>query len=146
MEKQIFHLRDSNIRRNCIDFIQQLPANPNSPLVVTISEKTRSLEQNAKLHALLTDVSRQAVFMGKKRSVEFWKGLFVSGWQIATGQNPEIIPGLEGEFINIRESTARMSARKLSGVIEYVHAYCAMNDIKLRAGDEYAGDMERIRF
>jgi len=146
MEKATFLLRSDNIRKNCISAIQQLPANPDKPLVVTISEPTRSLEQNAKLHAMLSDISRQAVFMGKKRSVEFWKGLFVSGWQIATGQNPEIVPGLEGEFINIRESTARMSVKKLSGVIEYVDAYCAMNSIKLSAGESYGRGMERGRY
>lgn len=146
METQRYLLRDNNIRQNCISAIQQLPANPDKPLVVTISEPTRSLEQNAKLHAMLSDVSRQAVFMGKKRSVEFWKGLFVSGWQIATGQNPEIVPGLEGEFINIRESTARMSVKKLASVIEYVDAYCAMNNIKLSAGDSYGRDMGSCRY
>lgn len=146
METQRYLLRDSNIRRNCIEAIQRLPASPDKPLVVTISEPTRSLEQNAKLHAMLSDISRQAVFMGKKRSVEFWKGLFVSGWQIATGQNPEIVPGLEGEFINIRESTARMSVKKLASVIEYVDAYCAMHSIKLSAGDSYGRGMESGRY
>ncbi|WP_275553667.1 recombination protein NinB [Mixta sp. Marseille-Q2659] len=137
MEKQTYLIRDNRIRQNCIEAIQNLPTNTDRPLQIIIQEDTRSLAQNAKLHAMLTDVSRQAVFMGKKRSVEYWKSLFVSGWQIATGQNPEIVPGLEGEFINIRESTAKMSVKKLSGVIEYIHAYCAMNDISLRAGDYY---------
>lgn len=103
--------------------------------VVTLRDPTRTLEANAKLHAMLTDIARQAKYMGKPRTVEFWKGLFVSGWQIATGQKAEIVPGLEGEFINIRESTATMSGKKLHSVIEYVNAWCAMNDIKLSAGD-----------
>lgn len=146
METQRYLLRNNSVRQNCISAIQQLPTDTDKPLVVTISEPTRSLEQNAKLHAMLTDVSRQSMFMGKKRSVEFWKGLFVSGWQIATGQSPEIVPGLEGEFINIRESTSRMSVRKLAGVIEYVDAYCAMNDIKLSAGEKYGRGVESIRY
>ncbi len=101
--------------------------------VVTIADPTRSLEANAKLHAMLTDISRQAEYGGKKRSVEFWKGLFVSGWQIATGQEGEIVPGLEGEFINIRESTATMSGKRLSSVIEYIHAWAAMQGVRFTA-------------
>jgi hypothetical protein len=107
--------------------------------VVEIKEPTRKLSQNAKFHAILTDISRQAQYMGKKRSVEFWKGLFVSGWQIATGEKPEIVPGLEGEFINIRESTTTMSVRKLSSVMEYVIAWSIDNRVQLTdpVPDEY---------
>jgi hypothetical protein len=78
--------------------------------------------------------------MGNRRSVEFWKGLFVSGWQIATGKNPEIVPGLEGEFINIRESTTTMSVRKLSSMMEYVIAWSIDNGVQLTdpVPDEYA--------
>ena len=103
--------------------------------VVILRDPTRTLEANAKLHAMLSDIAKQAQYMGKPRTIEFWKGLFVSGWQIATGQKPEIVPGLEGEFINIRESTATMSGKRLHSVIEYVNAWAAMNEIKLSAGD-----------
>jgi hypothetical protein len=113
--------------------------------VVEIKEPTRKLSQNAKFHAILTDISRQAKYMGKKRTIEFWKGLFVSGWQIATGEKPEIVPGLEGEFINIRESTATMSVRKLSSVMEYVIAWSIDNGVHLTdpVPDEYADWAQR---
>lgn len=128
-EKRIFRLVHEPARIGAANFAMHAPEG----WVVTFAEPTRSLEMNAKLHAMLTDISRQAQYMGNARTVEFWKGLFVSGWQIATEQKPEIVPGLEGEFINIRESTATMSGRKLSGVIEYVNAWAAMNGIRFRA-------------
>ena len=97
--------------------------------IVRITPETRSLDQNAKLHAMLTDISRQAKYLGAKRDVEFWKGLFVSGWQIATGEKPEIVPGLEGEFINIRESTTTIGIRRMASLIEYVQAWAAMSGV-----------------
>ena len=97
--------------------------------IVRITPETRSLDQNAKLHAMLTDISRQAKYLGAKRDVEFWKGLFVSGWQIATGEKPEIVPGLEGEFINIRESTTTIGIRRMASLIEYIQAWAAMNGV-----------------
>ena len=103
--------------------------------VVTIADPTRTLEANAKLHAMLSDISRQQTYMGKSRSVEFWKGLFVSGWQIATGQKAEIVPGLEGEFINIRESTATMSGKRIHSLIEYIEAWGAMNGVMFSAAE-----------
>lgn len=103
--------------------------------VLTVKPETRTLVANSRLHAMLTDVSRQAEYLGKKRDVDFWKGLMVSGWQIATNQKPEIVPGLEGEFINIRESTASMSGRKIFGVMEYLEAWGAQNGVRFSAPD-----------
>lgn len=39
--------------------------------------------------------------------------------------------GLEGEVINLRESTAHMSVRRLASLIEYVQAWAASNDVVL---------------
>jgi len=115
--------------------IDQAPVDPMQPIQVTIGEKkdTRSLDQNAKFHALCQDVSEQAEWMGKKLSMEAWKVLFVSGHSVATGVGAEVVPGLENEFVNIRESTAKMSKSRLSSLMEYCLAWCADNGIKLRA-------------
>ena len=104
--------------------------------VVIVQDPTRTLEQNAKLHAMLTDISRHCEYMGKKRDVEFWKGLFVSAHAIATGKPNEIVPGLEGEFIAIRESTATMSGKKLASVIEYIHAWAADQGVRFSAPED----------
>ena len=42
----------------------------------------------------------------------------------------------EGEFIAIRESTATMSGKRLASVMEYIEAYCAMNEIRLSAPED----------
>jgi hypothetical protein len=140
MRKQ-YILAHKPARMGAIQAVQDAP----DGYVVEIKEPTRKLSQNAKFHAILTDISRQAQYMGKRRSIEFWKGLFVSGWQIATGQKPEIVPGLEGEFINIRESTTTMSVRKLSSLMEYVIAWAIDNGIQLTdpLPDEYADWAQR---
>ena len=101
-----------------------------------MQDPTRTLEANARLHAMLTDIARQAQYMGKPRTVEFWKGLFVSGWAIATGQRPEIVPGLEGEFIAIRESTATMSGKRLASVMEYIEAWAINEGVRFRAPED----------
>lgn len=98
--------------------------------VVTIKEPTRTLEQNALLHPLLTDIARQCEWMGKKRSMLQWKTIMVSGHSIATGSNPEMVIGLEGEVVNLRESTAAMSKNRFSSLVEYVLAWGSQNDVK----------------
>jgi hypothetical protein len=98
--------------------------------VVTISEPTRTLEQNAKFHAICSDLAKSGiVWAGKTRTADQWKVLIVSGHAVATKEAVEVVPGLEGEFINIRESTALMSKKRSSSLLEYALAFCAQNHI-----------------
>lgn len=128
-EKRTYKLISDQVRAHCIDEIARAPLGK----VVIVQDPTRTLEANAMLHAMLTDIARQAKYMGKPRSVEVWKGIFVSGWAIATGQNPEIIPGLENEFIAIRESTATMSGKRLASVMEYIEAWAINEGVRFSA-------------
>ena len=79
---------------------------------VIVKEPTRTSEQNAKFHAICSDLARsQVMWAGKRRTADQWKVLLVSGHAVATKECSEIVPGLEGEFINLRESTALMSKK-----------------------------------
>ena len=62
----------------------------------------------------------------------------MSGHAVATKAEVEIVPGLEGEFINLRESTALMSVKRSASLIEYTLAYCASNSIPTMASEELA--------
>lgn len=100
--------------------------------IVTISEPTRTLDQNAKFHALCSDLAKSEVtWANKLRSADQWKVLLVSGHATATKEGSEIVPGLEGEFVNIRESTASMGVKRGASLIEYTLAFCAMNGVRI---------------
>ena len=101
------------------------------PLVLELRKETRTTQQNRLLHALFADVSRQAQWLGKTLPSEQWKLLFVSGHAVATGQGAEVAPGLEGEFLNLRESTARMGKARMASLLEYVMAWCALHGVEL---------------
>ena len=97
--------------------------------VVTIAPETRTQQQNRLLHPLLTDISRQAQWMGKPRSMLQWKVIMVSAHSIATGEPAEMVIGIEGEVVNLRESTAAMSKKRFASLVDYVIAWGAMNGI-----------------
>lgn len=100
--------------------------------VMTLAEPTRNAEQNAKFHAICGDIAKSgAQWAGKTRTADQWKVLLVSGHATATKEGAEMVPGLEGEFVNIRESTALMSVRRSSSLIEYALAFCAMHGVRL---------------
>jgi len=97
--------------------------------VVRIQPPTRNLEQNAKFHAICEDMAKAGMaWAGKPRSAAEWKVLLISGHAVATKEGSEIVPGLEGEFVSIRESSALMSVKRASSLIEYAVAYMAMNE------------------
>jgi hypothetical protein len=100
--------------------------------VVKVEPAKRTNDQSAKFHALCGDIAKSGFcWAGKPRTAVQWKVLLVSGHAAATKQGSEMVPGLEGEFVNLRESTATMSKSRSSSLIEYTMAFCAMNGIEI---------------
>ncbi|SCC08995.1 MULTISPECIES: recombination protein NinB [Snodgrassella] len=118
------------------DFVGTL-LNTHDDIFIEVRSVTRSDEQNAKLHAMLGDIAKQKTFNGKKLSIEQWKMIFVSGHRIATGGQAEMAIGLEGEVINLRESTAQMGVKRMASLIEYITAWGVENDVKFTDWKKY---------
>lgn len=128
-EKRIFVLAHEQARRNCAQFALTAP----DGWRVVFDEPRRSLDQNAKFHALCSDIAMSgAQWAGKRRTAAQWKVLLVSGHAVITKEGADIVPGLEGEFVNIRESTAAMSKRRGASLIEYTLAFCAAQGVDVR--------------
>lgn len=126
MDKRILRLVNPAVRQRAIDAIWGAP----DEAVVTIAEPSRNGEQNAKFHALCGDLAKSGLpWAGKPRTLAEWKVLMVSGHAVATKEGAEIVPGIEGEFVNIRESTALMSKKRGSSLIEYTVAFIAMHGV-----------------
>lgn len=127
-ERQRFVLINERVKLNAVNAIMAADAG----CAVTIGPATRSLDQNAKFHAICTDLAKSHMaWAGNRRRADEWKVLLVSGHTKVTEGEVEFVPGLEGEFVNIRESTARMSVRRAASLIEYALAFCATNGVEL---------------
>jgi hypothetical protein len=105
--------------------------------VVKVGPESRSDAQNRMLHPLLTDISKQCEWMGKKRPMLQWKTIMVSAHSIATGSPAEMVIGIEGEVVNLRESTAAMSKARFSSLMEYVLAWGSMHEPPVKWSDIY---------
>jgi hypothetical protein len=133
--KRVFILAHDLARQRAIDAVGMAPEG----FSVTIAEPRRNLDQNAKFHAICTDIARSGLeWAGKRRTADQWKVLLVSGHAVATKEGAEMVPGLEGEFVNVRESTALMSVRRAASLIEYALAFCAMHDVHLTEHERIA--------
>lgn len=95
-------------------------------VVMTLEDERRNLEQNALLHALLTDISRRREWAGKRRDPETWKRLFVAAWCRSRGEHIEVLPALDGHGIDVVfRRTSKMSKPEVAELIDYIQAWDA---------------------
>lgn len=126
----IYRLVHDEARKRAAQAVMDAP----HAYTVTIKPPTRTSEMNAKFHAMCGELARSGVmWAGKPRTPDQWKVLLVSGHAVATGEGSDMLPGIEGEYVNLRESTALMSKKRGSSLIEYTAAFMAANEVKAAA-------------
>jgi hypothetical protein len=113
-------------RRHIAEKVANLPEGYD----IKAGPKSRSLEQNAMLHAMFGELAKKARYMGRQLTLNQWKTLMISGHAMATGLGADVIPGIEGEFVNIRESSANMTVARMTSLIEYINAWAAQNGVQ----------------
>lgn len=92
---------------------------------VEIKGPARSLDQNAKLWSMLTDVACKVVWYGQKLSPDDWKDMFTASLRRA-----RVVPGLDpGSFVPLGMRTSDMSKAEFSDLIELIHAFGAEHGV-----------------
>lgn len=132
--KQTIFLRSKQQQQSAINTILASPLDNDKPVTIRITDYKRNLDQNARFHAMLGDIARQVKWCGKTLKPEQWKVLLISGHAVATKQPADIVPGIEGEFVNIRESSAEMSVGRMASLIEYVMAWATGQGVRFTDG------------
>ncbi|EOK7744237.1 recombination protein NinB [Escherichia coli] len=126
MERQRYHLINESVRANALNAVKSAP----DKFIIDIRKPTRKLSQNAKFHAMVADISRQVQWCGRWLKPEQWKVLLISGHAVATKQEADVLPGLEGEYVNIRESSAQMSVKRMASLIEYTTSWAVEQGVR----------------
>jgi len=97
-------------------------------IVVEVREATRSLEQNARMWAMLEDVSAQVEWYGRKLTPEEWKHVFS-----ASLKGQDVVPGLYGGFVVLGVSTSRMTIREMGELMTLMEAFGAERGVRFGA-------------
>jgi hypothetical protein len=99
-----------------------------------ITPPTRTLDQNALLHARLADIVKSDKgYPGL--TLDDHKVLFMSAWMIEAGKHSEVVKGIHGEAVQLRRSTTTLSKSEFSELMIIIERYCAERGIKLRGDD-----------
>lgn len=86
--------------------------------VVKISEPKRTLEQNSKLWAMLTDLSVQKP-EGICQTPDDWKAIVMN----ACGFECQFVHGLDGRPFPVGFRSSRLTKAQMSDMIEFIYEY-----------------------
>jgi hypothetical protein len=86
----------------------------------------RSLPQNDRMWAMLTDIATQKQVNGRRFTTDQFKVMFM----VACGHEVQFIPSLDGlTFIPYGQSSSDLSVEEMSDLIEFMFAWGAENDV-----------------
>ena len=86
----------------------------------------RTLPQNDRMWAMLTDVARQIPWHGMKLTPDAWKLIFLDGLK----RELRIVPNLDGTgFVNIGTSSSDLTIGEMSDLMELMAAFGAKHGV-----------------
>ena len=118
--KKKFVNRNEYIRENIVRFVRDLPFDPLHEVIIREIKSIRTLEQNAKMWAMLGDIALQTQWHGMYLCKEEWKEMIT-----AALKKQKVVPGIDGGFVVIGASTSKMSIKEMIDVIDFAYAFGA---------------------
>lgn len=101
-------------RQRAIDMVRSAPDGYH----VSVKEPTRNLDQNARLWAMLSDVSKHEP-EGRKLTPDDWKVLFMHG----CGWECQFLDGLDGRPFPVGFRSSRLTKKQFANLIEFIYEY-----------------------
>lgn len=122
-KRALLVLADDTFRARAIDWIRRAPKDTR----VEFKGPKRTLDQNAKLWAMLTDVATQKKHCGRSYTTDQWKVLFMH----ACGKEVQFLPSLDGStFIPYGHSSSDLSVDEMRDLIDFIDAWGAQNGVE----------------
>ena len=122
MSRALVVIRNPDDRRLCEQYIARtMPGDR-----VEFKRSRRSLPQNARMWAMLTDVSRQLPWHGVKLPPDDWKLIFLD----ALKREVRTVPALDGRgFVNLGRSSSDLTKEEMSDLMELIAAFGAEHGV-----------------
>jgi hypothetical protein len=93
---------------------------------VEFKEVKRTLPQNDRMWAMLTDVSKHATHMGRRYTPDEWKVLFLH----ALGKEMTFLPALDGTtFVPYGQHSSDLGKSEMTALIELIFAWGAEHGV-----------------
>ncbi len=119
------HKHNAAVRENAARAVAGLDLTGRWKVSITIAEGQRTLDQNAKMWAMLTDISKQVCWHGQYLAPEEWKDMAT-----AALKRYKVVPGIDGGFVVIGARTSKMSIKAMIEVIDFLDAFGGEHQVK----------------
>ncbi len=127
-EKQVFKMVHATARARAMAAVQHAPEG----YCVTVSEPTRSLDQNAALWPLLQAFADQLQWPVNGSMVwmtpDEWKDVMSAAFE---QESVRIAQGLDGGVVMLGRRTSKYGVRKMSEFLDFLHATAAARGVDL---------------
>lgn len=122
MTRALLVLSSPDIRQKAARWASKLPDGTR----VEFKAPKRTLDQNSKLWAALTDVATQLPWHGIKLSADDWKLLFLD----ALKRELRMVPNLDGNgFVNLGRSSSDLSKGEMADLITLIEQFGAAHGV-----------------
>ncbi|TKT80027.1 recombination protein NinB [Aquamicrobium sp. LC103] len=100
--------------------------------IIEFKQSKRTLDQNARLWACLTEIARKVDWYGQKLPADDWKDVFT-----AALRRTRVVPGIDaGTFVPLGMRTSDMTKQEFSDLLELINAFAAERGITFDDADE----------
>lgn len=98
---------------------------------VEFKKPQRSIPQNDRMWAMLTDVASQVPWHGLRLSPDDWKIIFLD----ALKRELRMVPNMDGNgFVNLGRSSSDLSKEEMTDLIDLIHAFGAEKGVTFHDG------------
>jgi len=123
MSRATLVLASPELRAKAIRWIEKLPQWTR----VEFKAPKRTLPQNDKMWAMLTEVAEQLPWHGMRISAHDYKLIFLDGLK----REMRIVPNMNGDgFVNLGRSSSDLGVPEMADMIELIGAFGASNGVK----------------
>lgn len=127
MSRHIITLWNEADRERARRYVMQAPIMTR----VEFKASKRTLPQNDRMWAMLTDIAAQKEHGGRKYTPDQWKIIFLA----AIGREVQFIPSLDGKtFLPWGQSSSDLSKKEMTDLIEFIMAWGAENGVEFHDG------------
>lgn len=122
MSRALLVLHSDAIRNKAADWVRRAPKDTR----VLFKGPKRTIPQNDRMWAMLTEVSRQTKWYGMTLSPDDWKLMFLDGLK----RELRIVPNLDGTgFVNLGRSSSDLSKQEHSDLTALIEAFAAQHGV-----------------
>lgn len=122
MGRALLVINNNADRARAINWVDRAPAGTR----LTFQGPRRSIPQNDRLWAMLTDIATQKHWHGVRLGPADWKALFMS----ALNRELRLAPNLDGTgFVNLGSSSSALSKAEFSELFEVIQAWGAREGV-----------------